>query len=249
MSFQAPTHRPTPFSNGTILTLITAANGSDNVICARDHQCYGAEFRALAGGLATRFSQLATVWTNTTTNVMTLSKIPYVVGSNSASSITPAGSVLNMTTDTKHRYFTGNGLPTTAIGDFPVQQGTGAYPYYASLPGGEDPTTGKPYQPNGTADEIYVGPYNITSALPLKPVPTGYHPINSLIVGITLTGAVFHVEAANDAENNWYNPTNVLPLDQCWGHPFRNQYHTMPTHGNASPTKARKATHRYLVTP
>jgi len=156
---------------------------------------------------------------------MTLSDIAYVVGSNNASSITPEGSVLTTRTDEKYRYFSGNGLPTTSMGDFPVEEGTDAYPYYNALPGGTDPSTGQPYKPNGTADEIYIAPYNITSTLPLNPIPTGYNPIESLIVGITLTGAVFHVEIAADAYGNWYNPTNALPLDHCWGHPYRNQYH------------------------
>lgn len=156
---------------------------------------------------------------------MTLALIPYVVGSNGAYKFSPAGSVFAMSTDKKYRHFKGNGLPRTLMGNFPVQQGTAAYPYYAALPGGTDPSTGQDYQPNGTADEVYIAPYNLTSTLPLNPVPTGYHPINALIVGITLTGSVIHLETAADSNNNWYNPTNVLPLDQCWGHPYRNQYH------------------------
>jgi hypothetical protein len=56
-------------------------------------------------------------------------------------------------------------------------------------------------------------------------VVTGFNPINSLIVGITLTGAAWHVELANDSNGNWYNPTNPLPHDQCFGHPYSQQYH------------------------
>jgi hypothetical protein len=95
----------------------------------------------------------------------------------------------------KYRYFKGNGLPTTPIGNFPVQRGTAAYPYYAALPAGTNPQTGQSYKPNGTADEIYVAPYDLASTLPLKPKATGYYPINSLIVGITLTGAAWHCES------------------------------------------------------
>ena len=162
----------------SIVSLITAINGSSTVTCAQNQQCYAPEFRALAGGITATLNQSATPWTDTTTNVITLSQIPYVVGSNSAKSISPAGSVFAMSTDKKYRYFKGNGLPSTPMGNFPVQQGTAAYPYYASLPGGTDPSTGQSYKPNGTADEIYIAPYNLTSAVPLKPVPTGYYPIN-----------------------------------------------------------------------
>ena len=156
---------------------------------------------------------------------MTISQIPFVEGQVSASTLSPAGSVFAVSTDANFRYFKGNGLPTTPMGVFPVQPSTAAYPYYASLPGGTDPSTGQPYMPNDTADEIYIAPYNLTSAVPLNPVPTGYYPINALIVGVTLTGAVWHIEAAADSNNNWYSPTNVLPMDKCFGHPYRNQYH------------------------
>lgn len=208
-----------------LLTLVTSVNGSSTVTCASNQQCYAPEFRALAGNITATLSQSATPWTNTANNIMTLSQIPYVVGSNSAYRISPAGSVFAVSTDTKYRYFKGNGLPRTLMGNFPVQTGTVAYPYYVALPAGVDPSTGQAYQPNGTADEIYIAPYNLTSAVPLNPVPTGYHPINSLIVGITLTGGALHVEAAPDSNQNWYSPTNVLPMDQCWGHPYNNQYH------------------------
>jgi hypothetical protein len=46
-----------------------------------------------------------------------------------------------------------------------------------------------------------------------------------LIVGITLTGAVWHLEKAPDSSGNLYNPINALPTDQCFGHPYYQQYH------------------------
>lgn len=170
-------------------------------------------------------AQSATPWTNTATNELVLADIPYVVGARPATAISPAGSVFKVTTDGVYRRIVGNGLPSTPIGNFPVQQGTPAYPYYASLPAGNDPATGQPYQPNDTADEIYVAPYNVTSTLPLYPKPTGFYPINSLIVGIALTGAMWHAEIAPDSSGQYYSPTNVLPMDSCWGHPYSNQYH------------------------
>ena len=210
---------------GAPTTLVTSANGSDSVTCGRN-RCYAPEFRAAAGGIAAAFSQLATNWTDTTTDLITIAKIPHVEGRVTARQISPSqGSVFSVSSDAQFRYLRGNGLPSTPMGIFPVQSQTAAYPYYAALPAGTDPSTGQSYQPNGTADEIYIATYNLTSAVPLNPVATGYYQINALIVGVTLTGAVWHIEAAADSNNNWYSPTNALPMDACWGHPYRNQYH------------------------
>jgi hypothetical protein len=164
----------------------------------------------------------STPWTNTTTNIITISQTAFVDGTVTAAQIDPAGSVFSMTTDANYRYFKGNGLPTTPMGNFPVQPGTAAYPYYSPLPGGKDPNTGQAYS---SAAAISISPYDLTSTLPLNPVMTGFNPINSLIVGITLTGAVWHVEYANDSSGNWYSPANAVPTDQCFGHPYSQQYH------------------------
>jgi hypothetical protein len=191
-------------------------------------------------GIAKTLSQLATPWTDTSTNLMTISQIPYVSGANSATAYDPAGSVFTTTTDAIYRYFQGNGLPSTKMGTFPVQSGTAAYPFYAALPGGTNQATGQTYS---NAAAIGISPYNLNSKLPLNPMVSGFYPINSLIVGITLTGAVWHAEVANDATGNWYNPTNALPLDQCWGHPYNQQYHLhgyswkcFPNQGTSGPS-------------
>ena len=211
---------------GTPTTLVTAVNGVSTKTCAQDAQCI--DFTPIGfgtiAGIAATLSQAATPWTDTKTNIITTSQIPYVSGSVDATYYDPKGSVFEMTTDANYRYFKGNGLPSTKMGIFAVQQGTPAYPYYSSLPAGADPN-GNPYKPNNTADEIPISAYDLTSQLPLNPVASGYYPINSLIVGITLTGAAWHVEYANDSSGNWYSPINALPHDQCWGHPFANQYH------------------------
>ena len=126
------------------------------------------------------------------------------------------------------RLFVGNGLPTTPMGTYPVQSNDPAYSYYTALPGGTNPAgtsvaTGNPEYVNAAA--IGISPYPLISYVPLNPVVSGAYPINSLIVGITLTGAVWHVEKANDASGNYYNPLNALPTDQCYGHPYNQQYH------------------------
>ncbi len=212
---------------GTPTTMVTAVNGVSARTCAQDAQCL--DFTTPVGfgtiaQVASTLSQAATPWTNTSTNIITNSKIPHVNGSVDAAYYDKAGSVFSMRTDANYRYFSGNGLPNTKMGIFPVQSGTAAYDYYHALPGGVDPN-GAPYTPTGKADEIPISAYDLTSQIPLNPVATGYYPINSLIVGITLTGAVWHIEYANDSTGNWFSPINALPMDQCWGHPYSNQYH------------------------
>jgi hypothetical protein len=208
---------------GTPTTLVTPKNGQSTVNCASGQQCMDPFFASLVG-LASTLSQAATPWTNTSTNIITISDIPYVEGSNSATTYAAAGSVFAMTTDAVAgtRSFKGNGLPSFPMGTFPVKSGTAAYPYYEALPGGTNPYTGQQYSSSAA---IGISPYDITSTIPLNPVAAGYYPINSLIVGITLTGAVWHNEVANDWNNNWYSPVNALPLDKCWGHPYSQQYH------------------------
>ena len=218
-------------SSTEITTLVTAASGSSNVACATNGQCIGAAFRTI-GSIPDTLSILSTSWTNTNTNIITLSQIPYVDGSNSATYYDAAGSVFAMTVDqtaqltgystTGSRTISGNGLPSTKMGTFPVQSGTAAYSYYAALPGGTNPATGQHYN---NAAEIGISPYPLSSVVPLNPVVSGAYPIDSLIVGITLTGAVWHVEKANDSSGNYYNPVNALPLDACFGHPYNQQYH------------------------
>ena len=140
--------KPSASSNGSDsgnpTILVTAANGTSTQACAPNGLCISPLFTK-AAGVASKYSVAATSWTNTTTNVMTLSQIPYVDGAVTAAQIDPAGSVFSMTTDDKFRYLKGNGLPSTPMGNFPVQPGTAAYPSYAALPGGTDPRTGSNY--------------------------------------------------------------------------------------------------------
>jgi hypothetical protein len=206
---------------GTPTTLVTAANGTSTQFCGPNAQCISPLFAKLAQ-VSNKLSIAATPWTNTATNIITISKTPYVEGAVTAAQIDPAGSVFSITTDDKYRYFQGNGLPSTPMGNYPVQPGTAAYSYYSALPGGTDPRTGQQYS---SAAAISISPYDLRGKLPLNPVVTGFNPINSLIIGITLTGTVWHAEIANDSSGNWYSPTNALPNDQCFGHPYSQQYH------------------------
>jgi len=223
----------------TVTTLVTSVNGASNTTCATNLQCIDAPLeyqgKQISGLLSVGMGQVSgtnSPWTNTTTNVMTLSQIPYVSGSNSATVYDPAGSQFSMTTDPKYqitgftagsRIFLGNGLPSTLMGNFPVQPGDPAYSYYAALPGGTNPDTGQVYS---SAAAIGISAYALQSYLPLTPIPTTIpNKIQSLIVGITLTGAVWHFEKAPNSADVLFNPTNALPTDQCFGHPYYQQYH------------------------
>ncbi|MBU3583227.1 YHYH protein [Polynucleobacter sp. 15G-AUS-farblos] len=215
----------------TVTTLVTTANGASNAICGKNLQCIAPEFKVL-GDVPNTMSLAATPWTDTKTSIIDVSKIVYVDGSNSATAFDPSGSVFSMTVDATAtipgyptpgmRKFSGNGLPTTPMGNFPVLPTQAAYPYYAALPGGANPATGQVYS---SAAAIGISPYPLVSSIPLIPVATGTYQINSLIVGIMLTGAPLHVEKANDSSGNFYEPINALPNDQCFGHPYNAQYH------------------------
>jgi hypothetical protein len=170
--------------------LSSAANKTSNMGCAQNGFCISAFFAEVVG-VSNKFSQAYTSWTNTATNMITISQIPFFEGAVPASQIDVQGSVFSMTTDVKFRYLKGNGLPSTPMGNFPVQSGTAAYPYYAALPGGVDPRTGDEYP---TSADISISPYDLTSTLPLNLTVTGFNPINSLIVGLTLTGTAWHVK-------------------------------------------------------
>jgi hypothetical protein len=112
------------------------------------------------------------------------------------------------------------------MGKFPVEQGTAAYSYYSVAPAGHDPRTGIPGSDYSSAAAIGVSPYNLDVMVPLHPryrkIP---HPIDSLVTGVALTGTVWHVEVANASSTAWYNPLSILPLDDCFGHPYSQQYH------------------------
>jgi hypothetical protein len=217
--------------SNTVTTLLTTANGASNILCGKNLQCIALEFKIL-GDVPNVMSVAATPWTDTKTGIIDVSKIVYVEGANNATFYDPAGSVFSMTVDPTAsipgyptpgvRKFSGNGLPTTPMGNFPVLPSQAAYPYYAALPGGSNPATGQVYS---SAAAIGISTYPLDSSIPLNPVVTGVYQINSLISGIMLTGAPLHVEKANDSSGNFYSPINALPNDQCFGHPYNQQYH------------------------
>ena len=222
-----------------VTSLVTSVNGAPNNTCGRNVQCIdapliyqGTEIKALLAQPMGQVSGTNSPWTDPVTNIMDLSKMVYVSGSNSATAYSSEGSQFTMTTDPKYqingfaagsRIFLGNGLPSTKMGNFPVQPGDPAYSYYTALPGGTNPDTGQVYS---SAAAIGISPYALQSYLPLTPIPSATpNKILSLIVGITLTGAVWHFEKAPNNADTLFNPTNALPVDQCFGHPYYQQYH------------------------
>jgi hypothetical protein len=165
-------------------------------------------------------------WVDQKTNSIILSKIPYVNGSVGAKYYDPLGSLFSISNDENYRYFKGNGIPSTRMGIFPVKRGTRAYPHYADAPGGHDPKSGIPGYDYSSAAAIGISPYNLDIIVPKNPIYSDTpQPINSLIIGVTLTGTVWHAEIANASQDSWYNPISILPIDECFGHPYSEQYH------------------------
>ena len=228
-----------PSDPGTPTTMVTSFNGQP-ATPGKGQQFIEPEL-AVAGGLTAGLRQVEYSWTDVNTNIITISKIPYVSGAKTAKDYCTTNDVtvcdadgynfkMTIDTDAQTRSFRGNGLPSTQMGTFPVQSSDPAYLYYSGLPGGNKPTS--VYPEGGTyssAAEIGIRPYSLVSTIPLNPNPNPtpgvFYPIASLIVGVTLTGTVWHIEYANDDNNNWVSPINALPPDQCFGHPYNEQYH------------------------
>jgi hypothetical protein len=174
----------------------------------------------------TRFKISTQPWMDTSNNTVVIAKMPYVSGTKYAKDYAKEGSVFVATEDENYRYFVGNGLPNTPMGDFPVQPGTPAYKFYQAAPGGHDFRTGIPGSDYSSAAAIGVSPYELNIQIPKNPKPSAKpNPIAALPIGVTLTGTVWHAEIANASTTAWYPPASVLPIDQCWGHPYAQQYH------------------------
>jgi hypothetical protein len=226
-----------PSDPGTPTTMVTSFNGQP-ATPGKGQQYIEPEL-AVAGELTAGLRQVGYSWTDTDTNIITISKIPFVEGAKTAKDYCTTDDVavcdadgynfeMTIDTDAQTRSFRGNGLPSTSMGTFPVQSSDPAYSYYSILPGGNKPASigGGTYS---NAAEIGIHPYSLVSTVPLNPDPNPdpgvFYPIASLIVGVTLTGTVWHIEYANDSNGNWVSPINALPPDQCFGHPYNEQYH------------------------
>jgi hypothetical protein len=143
-------------------------------------------------------------------NKVILSKVPTVPGNKKLHS------VFHVTTTNTSRILTGNGIPSTRVGTFPIPQSSAAYKYYAALPAAG----------YANAAEIPIIPYNLNVTIPIHPVVNATPScIPYLPIGVTLTGAVWHIEMAPDNNGNLYSPDSALPLDLCSGHPFMGEYH------------------------
>ena len=183
---------------------------------------------ALPKDLKMTLSTATWVNTATTPSTITIAKLPSVTGTVTAKDIDPRGSVFAVTTDSTYRTFKGNGLPTTPMGTFAVQPGTAAYPGYSAAPGGANTIPGTPGfgQNYSSAAAIGISPYNLDIRVPLNPKYLATpQSIDYRAIGVTLTGALWHVELANLSATVFTNPISILPLDQCFGHPYSQQYH------------------------
>lgn len=166
------------------------------------------DITAYNGGVAPIFTAQDTPWVHGLD--VHLTEIPYVDGK-----VKWKYRFKTITTYSTRR-FIGNGVPNHVTGEFPVQPGTAAYPYYNAAP------VPAPYY---TADKIPISPYDLDLTIPRSPV---YHEqptcISDLISGIaTQTGVIWHANIAMG--NGWADPIAALPVDVCSGHPFEEQYH------------------------
>jgi len=154
----------------------------------------------------TRLKTSTESWMDSKNNTIVIDQIPSVSGTKYARDYDPAGSVFHVTQDATSRYFKGNGLPSTPMGEFPVQKGTPAYKYYSAAPGGHDPRTGTPGSDYSSAAAIGISPYHLEVQVPRRPVVSAEpQPIDALVVGVTLTGTVWHAEIANASSTAWYH--------------------------------------------
>jgi len=142
---------------------------------------------------------------------ITTSEIPHVEGR-----VRWSAARYGITNNRTTRHLKGNGLPTTLTGEFPVREGTAAYPYYAALPA----------EGYANAAEIPIAPWDLDITIPRYPKPNRTPTcISKLTLGVAYSGAPWHVEIAPDADFNLLNPSAGLPMDSCWGHPYATQYH------------------------
>lgn len=211
----------------TSINILTNSSKNLNPFIPQKNGIYLGPFFKEIAGVTSPLKTSDRPWFDQETNTIDISEqIPYVNGLVSATYYAPEGSVFSITEDDNFRYFKGNGIPNTLMGIFPVQEGTRAYPWYAAAPGGHDPSTGDPGSDYSSAAAIPIAPYvldlKITKYPKYNKIP---EPINYLIIGVTFTGTVWHVEVANGSTSDWYNPISILPTDQYFGHPYAEQYH------------------------
>ena len=160
-------------------------------------------------GVAPVYSDAKTPWVEGLSVI--LSKIPYVEGQ-----VMWPNSKFREIRGLFTRRFVGNGLPNHATGEFPVREGSAAYPYYNAAAAPE---------PYGTADQIPTSAYDLDITVPRWPVYFGKPTcISHLISGVaTQTGVTWHANIA--LGDGWVDPIAALPNDECFGHPYDEQYH------------------------
>lgn len=182
------------------------------------------------GGAAPVYTQTTSPWVHGLDVVV--SEIPYVEGH-----VRWLSHRFRTKLDWYTRRFIGNGLPTHITGEFPVQEGTAAYPYYHAAP------AGAPYY---TADKIPIAPYKLDITVPRSPIYHGVPTcISQLVSGVaTQTGAVWHANIA--PANGFVDPIAALPTDECFGHPYDTQYHYHGWSWKCFPNQGRADSHSPL---
>src|SRR5262249_17759606 len=77
------------------------------------------------------------------------------------------------------------------------------------------------------AAEIPIGPYDLSITIPRDPQPNAKPScVHSIFIGVvSQTGGAWHAEIAPDKQLRLHDPISALPLHECWGHPYMEQYH------------------------
>jgi hypothetical protein len=205
-------------------------------------------FRTSANGLSLGQAQRNGQWvciTGLPSNVTLYdAKTPWVSGLDVNTSLIPfvsgnvnnGRSIFKTTLSKTARHFKGNGLPNHKTGAYPVQEGTPAYSWYASLPA----------DGYSSAAAIPIAAYNLDITVPRNPTYSEQpYCINSLVTGVvTQTGSVWHANLAYGTY--WVDPIAALPLDSCWGHPYNKEYHYHGYSWKCLPNQGSSRTHSPL---
>lgn len=199
---------PTFLKTAPAGTSINAPAKNSIFICPKAFTPWGATAR-VGQEFESTLSQTNAPWVND--GKITVSKIQTVPGS------VRMKSVFKITETKNTRTLKGNGIPNHPIGEFGIPSSSPAYKWYAALPSGP---------PFANAAEIPVRPYHLEVTLPKNPkVAAKPNCFSTLMIGVALTGAAWHVEAALDSQGKTYDPNAALPTDRCFGHPFAFEYH------------------------
>ena len=192
-------------SNPQVFKTVPTGTPADSPGRNQQFLCFDA-LTQLNGGVAPVYTETTSPWVHGLDVVV--SEIPYVEGN-----VRWRNHRFKEIRRLYTRRFVGNSLPNHVTGEFPVKEGTLAYPYYKAAP------AESPYQ---TSDQIPITAYDLDITVPRSPsynsVPTC---IDRLVSGVaTQTGITWHINIAPTSATTFADPIAALPPDECFGHPY-----------------------------